>query len=360
MRSKLRMVILIAITTVLSCQKPGIEYGLSFPFQKIHEATVAMENWEISSTKYDYSLEARDIFFINKDTGFLVGNSGRIFKTTDSGEKWRKIESGITLNLISVFFTNDKVGYASSEGINRPSHDCSKGSYLLKTTDCGETWTKTIFPEFYRISSMKFFDESHGIAIIFTKGQNDTLKSNIATTSDGGSFWKIAGLELRSGVERLSFTNDLIFVQGRSQQLYKSTDHGSSWDTIIAPVIMSNSIRYLYFINEAIGYIDVMSGIYKTSDGGKTWAETQLPFPYPEPLYFYNENEGFRIKGAYFITDETASEGCIYYVTKDGGNTWSNGTLKELITMDNTHFPYRGTGFGFGKSSFYKYTRKGD
>jgi photosystem II stability/assembly factor-like uncharacterized protein len=363
MKSGFKIVFLISIIIGFSCKKSTIEYGPEFPFEKVHESIVDMGNWEISKISYKFSLESRDIYFINNDTGFIVGNEGRIFRTTDSGKTWRRMESGTALNLVSVYFINDRVGYASGEGLNCPWHNCSKGSFLFKTTDCGETWTKLLFPEYYRILSLKFFDESHAVAIIFTEGQLDSLKANVATSSDGGTIWKMADLDLKPGVERLFFSDDLIFIQGRRQQLYKSSDHGVTWDTINAPVIQNNSIRYFYFINEKIGFADVMTGVYKTKDGGSTWSEVQLPFPYPDPLYFYNENEGFRLKGAYIFINETkypTREGSNFYLTNDGGITWTQGMLNELVAMDQTHFPFPGSGFGVRLSDFYEYTRKSD
>jgi photosystem II stability/assembly factor-like uncharacterized protein len=362
MKPGFKIVLLIAIIIGFSCEKATVKYGPEFPFNKMNEATMDIGNWGISKVSYEFSLQSRDIYFLNNDTGFLVGNEGRIFKTTDSGETWRRKDSGTTLNLVSICFINDRVGYASSEGLDCPSHNCSKGSLLLKTTDCGETWTKVLLPEFYRILSLKFFNESQGVAIIYTKGQMDSLKTNVATSSDGGSSWQMANIELKPGVERLFFSDDLIFIQGRHQKLYKSSDYGVTWDAINTPVIQDNSIRYFYFINENIGFVDVMTGIYKTSDGGNSWYEVHLPFPYPDPMYFYNENEGFRIKGAYFFINEVTypSKGSNFYVTRDGGITWTQGILNELVAMDHAHFPYRGSGFGFGKSDFYKYTWKGD
>ena len=359
---RIQIVVIIAIITGFSCEKSTIEYGPAFPFNKTHETVMQMGNWEVSKVIYEFSLQSRDIFFLNNDTGFLVGSGGRIFKTTDSGENWSRKDPETTLNLVSVFFINDGLGFASSEGPGCPYHNCSKGCFLLKTTDCGESWKKHFFPDYYSITSLKFFDESNGVAIIFTEGQMDSLKANVATSADGGLIWKMADLELRPGVDQLFFTGDLIFIQGKHQQIYKSSDRGITWDTINAPVIQDNIIQYFYFINENIGFADVLTGVYKTTDGGETWSEANLPFPYPDPLYFYNENEGFRIKGYYLIdgAGPPVTEGSNFYLTGDGGITWTQGTLKELVDMSNTHFPYPGLGFGFNGSDFYKYTRKGD
>jgi photosystem II stability/assembly factor-like uncharacterized protein len=362
MKSGIKIVVLISIVLASCSEKPFTQYGPDFPFNKIYETTIDMGTWEISKVSYEFKLQVRDVFFLNTDTGFLVGNEGRIFRTTDSGETWRKIDSGTRLNIVSVYFIDDRVGYASSEGLNCPWSDCSQGSFMLKTTDCGETWTKLPFPEYYRILSLKFSDESHGVAIIYTEGQKDSLIANVATSSDGGSSWEMADLTLKHGVEKLFFVEDLIFAQGVHQQLYKSLDLGVTWDTINVPVDQNNSFRYFYFINGNTGFVDATTSVYKTTDGGNNWAEVHFPFPYSDPLYFYDEDEGFRLRGAHFFINESRdpTSGSIFFITGDGGNTWTQGTLSELVSMYDTHFPYHGYGFGFGNSDFYRFIRKSD
>lgn len=355
------LIIFIASITGITCEKSDLtEYGPWFPFKIAHQSVMAMENWEISRVRYEYSLNARDIFFLNNDTGFLLGNSGLIFKTTDSGNSWIKIESETGLNLVSVFFLNEKTGFASSEGPDCPYRNCSKGSLLLKTTDCGETWTQHLFPDYYRILSLKFFDESRGIALIYTRAKQDSLKANIATTSDGGSSWKLANLELIRGIERLTWAEDYIFAQGTEKRLYRSHDHGITWDTLFLPGNQFDYVTAMYFPDENTGfYGNNETGFYKTTDSGDSW--TKIQFISFGTVHFYNVQEGFNISGVVQLTNSgPVSEGSLYYFTKDGGLTWKKGELKESVNINHTHFPYPDSGFGFQGSAFYKYFRKSD
>ena len=96
--------------------------------------------------------------------------------------------------------------------------------------------------------------------------------------------------------------------------------------------------RDLFFVNDKIGFLlkDYYS-LFKTTDGGKTWA--QLPnfksYDIAEQVYFVNENIGF--------VSIFGRPNAPLMVTTDGGNTWKNqllnlnGTLSHFQFVDNTH-----------------------
>lgn len=128
------------------------------------------------------------MYFVNESIGFVVGYKGDIYKTTDSGTTWKKLESGTTLHLYSVCFIDENVGFISGQAASEClDADCDKGGVLLKTTDGGDTWTKTYFSEYIRILSLKFFDPLNGIAIIHKPDIPNSRDEYVATTSDGGA-----------------------------------------------------------------------------------------------------------------------------------------------------------------------------
>ena len=114
------------------------------------------------------------------------------------GKTWEKKNSGTTLHLHSVFFIDENVGYVSSQAMGGClDADCDKGSVLLKTTNGGDTWTKTFFPDYTRILSLKFFDALNGIAIIHTPDIPNSRDEYVATTSDGGINWNFLDLAIK-------------------------------------------------------------------------------------------------------------------------------------------------------------------
>ncbi len=69
----------------------------------------AQEDWE-----WQYSTTIEDlngVYFVNKDTGWIIGNNGTILNTIDGGENWYQQNSGTTNDLKAVHFINDSVGW---------------------------------------------------------------------------------------------------------------------------------------------------------------------------------------------------------------------------------------------------------
>lgn len=353
--SRFSIAILLTATLFFSCDKEPDGTKIETTFNRTDKTTINVGGWEISKSVYDFSINSRDVFFLNSDIGFVVGYNGDIYKTTDSGEAWTKQNSGTTLHLHSVFFLNENIGFVSGQTMNCLDADCNKGSVLLKTTDGGDTWTKTFYPDYTRIFSLKFFDNLKGVALIQTKDLAESGDKKIALTSDGGINWNLLDLAIKPTYDRLFFIDNLIFVAGENRKIFKSSDYGYNWETISTPVASNYSIRNLYFLDENRGIIDGVTDVYKTTDGGSNWTKTNYPFTNFGTLHFCNENEGFNIQNisAYEGGDFPVFKGSITYKTKDGGATWSKSDLTESLHLGLTYFPQREIGFGFNGSDFY-------
>jgi len=325
------------------------------------DLTIGLEGWEISKSTYDFDINPRDMYFVNENIGFVVGYNGDIYKSTDSGTTWRKLNSGTTLHLHSVYFIDENVGFASSHAMSGClDADCDKGSVLLKTTNGGDTWTKTFFPEYIRILSLKFFDPLNGIAIIHKPDIPNSRDEYVAITSDGGSNWNLLDLDIKRYSSSLYFVDNIAFVAGENNQIFKSSDHGQTWQTISTIIESNYDVRNIYFYNENIGYIDGVSHIYKTIDGGLNWEETNFPFNYFGTFHFSSENEGFNIQtiSVYDGGDFPTFKGSISYETLDGGTTWTKSELMKSLYLGLTFFPRKDLGYGFNFSEFSTIKKK--
>ena len=97
------------------------------------DLTIDLEGWEISKSTYDFDINPRDMYFVDENIGFVVGYNGDIYKSTDSGTTWRKLNSGTTLHLHSVYFIDENVGFVSSHAMSGClDADCDKGSVSVK------------------------------------------------------------------------------------------------------------------------------------------------------------------------------------------------------------------------------------
>lgn len=344
---------LIATFMLISCEKD--------PDNLEKKSCNILNGWEIIKIKFDFDINPRDMFFVNSEDGFVVGYNGDIFKTTNSGETWQRQNSGTTLHLFSVYFINENVGFVSGQVMSGClDEDCDKGCVFLKTTNGGETWTKKFFENYVSIKSLHFFTESKGLALIYTPDVPNSRDYYIAKTEDGGDNWEFIDLAIKPTYDKFYCVDNVVFIAGENQKIYKSIDLGANWETINTPIPAWNDVRNIYFLNQNIGLIDGVTDIYKTTDGGLNWNTVDFPFSSFDVFHFYNEAEGFNIEtvSAYEGGDFPTFKGSQSYQTSDGGKTWDKSELIDSVYLGLTYFPQRDLGYGINYSEFYTIKRK--
>ncbi len=73
---------------------------------KNFKTTNGGSNWTQFSFPVILSLY-NSLSFIDNSTGWVCGNSGHVFKTTDAGNSWVQQNSGTSIQLNSIFFLNN-------------------------------------------------------------------------------------------------------------------------------------------------------------------------------------------------------------------------------------------------------------
>lgn len=105
------------------------------------------KNWNYQ--KSISGTDLRSLFFINSDTGWVVG-FGTILKTTDGGINWISQPCNTSLSLNSIHFVNEEVGW------------CTAGfQTLLLTDDGGKIWREQHVGEF-TLNAIYFINEKTG------------------------------------------------------------------------------------------------------------------------------------------------------------------------------------------------------
>ncbi len=110
-----------------------------------------------------------DIFFIDKEKGWIIGDSGLVLTSHDGGATWMLARAGTEPPLFSVFFENAQEGWATGQN-----------GLLLRTVDGGIQWDTVAVPvgaSLYRI----VMDGSRGYIV----GDQGTLLQ----TNDEGRTW---------------------------------------------------------------------------------------------------------------------------------------------------------------------------
>lgn len=103
---------------------------------------------------------------------WIAGNRGVIFKTTDSGQNWQNVPSGVTEDLTSICFTDNGNVFITGQG-----------GLIMKTSDSGNSFLKLNTGTMEKLNSISFMDNETGIAV----GDYGTY----IKTTDGGDTWSL-------------------------------------------------------------------------------------------------------------------------------------------------------------------------
>jgi len=245
---------------------------------EILKTTDAGNTWTLISTiANDNTLQ--EIFFTSPDTGYAVGISGVIIKTTNGGLNWNYQNSNTNEYLQSVYFTDKNTGYVTGDG-----------GTILKTVDAGANWIPQTSGTTDWLISVKFTDSNNG----YIAGGYGTY-GRILKTTNGGVDWSITPGISTELLHSVFFVDEQTgYAVGNYGTLLKTTNAGVDWQTL---TFSSNyHLTSVWFTDANTGYVVGNSSngvIFKTIDGGATWAQ-QL-------------NEGYGLNAVCFIN---ASIGC--------------------------------------------------
>jgi photosystem II stability/assembly factor-like uncharacterized protein len=201
------------------------------------------------------SYDLASVFFLSADTGFTVGASGKIYKTTDGGTNWLLQTSNVSVYLSSIFFINSTTGWA-----------VGNSGTIIKTTNGGTTWGGQGSGSTNALTDVYFTDENHGWAVGYSR--------TLLRTTNGGNAWVTGNSGIGTSQDLLSvyftdtlngiaiscdlnsyYNSSLPHYYSKGSYIYKTTNGGTSWST------QSNKVfSPLYSINFASDYIGWISG----------------------------------------------------------------------------------------------------
>ncbi len=261
---------------------------------------------QITQTNTNTSAHLRDVYFINALTGFAVGDSGTIIKSTDGGMNWATMMEDDAVVFRRVRFFNGQRGLAL-------------GSDIYMTSDAGLNWNKVSTTN----NTVQYVDIEivNDSTCFITNGNGDLLKS-----TDHGQTFSIIYQDASNQSSLISFINDSVgyacaYSGGLSTKTNKTVDGGYTWATITDssqtpnPTVMEDMI----FISEDIGF---KAGWYnahlqKTTNGGNDWGFTM----YADSNVTYQLIDLFidtAMPNAYYACGWYGE----FYKSTDGGETW--------------------------------------
>ncbi|MDO8425548.1 MAG: YCF48-related protein [bacterium] len=202
---------------------------------------------------------------------WAVGASGKIRKTSDGGTTWTAVTkpSGISGTIGAVFMQDANIVWIGGTDAK-----------LFKTTDGGTAWAQSTdgFTTSAEIVEIAFASTTVGYVVV-TDGANG---NNAFVTTNGGTSW--SGSEALDNVAPFGVAvvdANTAYVAGASGKISKTTNGGGAWTAQTSGI--ANSIQDIHCINtstcwavySAVDANDLVGYLY-TADGGTTWTEQTI------------------------------------------------------------------------------------
>ena len=256
-------------------------------------------DWLLYSTNLTASLS--DVDFVSAQTGWAVGQSGAIYKTVDGGINWFVQNSGISTNLNSLVAFNENTIVA-----------VGNAGMVLKSNDGGLSWNSLNLNSNLNFFDVKFPTPETG----YIAGTGGSLYK----TTDGGDTW--TDISISTTADNLSmhwFNSDRGFISTNYGWYNKTEDGGLTWETNASQSLIYGSSRFIYFINNDIGFIinntqDVGSVLKRTTDGGITWSSITGISTFLNSIIFTSANTGYMVGlGGVFKTEDAGITWVLQY-----------------------------------------------
>jgi photosystem II stability/assembly factor-like uncharacterized protein len=258
-----------------------------------------------------------DVAFADQNTGIIVGDSGRILRSTDGGRSWNIINPPKKVWYTAVQFASSSVGYIVGDS-----------GTVLKTTNAGASWVELDIPSDALLGSISFVDPDHG----YVGGGSS---HNIYKTRDGGSSWTIISLAEKFSTS-LVFTDTatgyvmttFLWLGRPCWPINKTTDGAQTFtnmscadmsvtrlvpgygtttfaisgaatykveDGVISGVVSDiRGINDLSFSNSNSAYA-VGDSILRSDNGGNTWSGLAQEAPYLNAVYSISSREAIAV-----------------------------------------------------------------
>ena len=240
---------------------------------------------------------------IQDNTTFYMGTTGGgVWKTTDGGNNWKNVTDGYlntgSVGAVAVAPSDPNVIYVGMGEAPIRGVMTSHGDGIYKSTDAGKTWSHLGLTETRQISRIRIHPSNPDIVYVAAQGSPyaPTEQRGVYKSEDGGLSWeRVLYVDDQTGVSDLSMdvTNPRVLYAafwdhqrfpwkirsgGSGSGIWKSSDSGKTWkelseglpDSIMGKIGVAVSPadpQRVYAIIES-----KQGGLYRSDDGGLSWS----------------------------------------------------------------------------------------
>lgn len=318
---------------------------------------------------------------VNNDEGktIYIGTAGGgVWKSTNAGASYKPMFDKYcqSIGAIAIDQKNPSTIYVGT-GESNMRNSVSIGNGMYKTTDGGDNWKKIGLDSVEHISRIIVHPENPEIIYAAAPGPlwSSSKHRGLYKSTNGGETWeKIFYIDDQTGCAELLIdpTNpNIMFASmwqfrrypyafesgGKGSGLYKTTDGGKTWKEIknglpekpfgrIAMTLAPSDPKQMWAIVETKN-----TGLYISSDGGETWKSQSASLNVKaRPFYFStivvdpkNPKRVYRPAFVFAYSDD----GGYSFSEASGDGGWVHSDMHALwINPSNTNIMYLGTDGG--------------
>ena len=224
-----------------------------------------------------FSVGFDDIVFLGRDTGYITSYEvrGGMLRTFDGGNTWNPMPTGPQQGGpggSELVFANADTAYSDGgSGLDA----------MIHTYNCGVSWSQTNVPlsickSFFRI---KLLHDS--IIYVLCSAAADAGYSGwlyLIKSTDYGTDWQEIYRFQQFGTGDLCILDDTTFLVLCNDYIYKSTNAGYTFDSVLNTNIeLRRPCGYSFsFPSHDTGFVEDYFAVYKTYDAGSTWTRTNF------------------------------------------------------------------------------------
>jgi photosystem II stability/assembly factor-like uncharacterized protein len=214
---------------------------------------------------------------VDPQTAWIAGKEGIVYGTSDGGNGWRQLQTGSQRHVFALEFPTAQRG-----------HGAGDFGAMIHTEDGGATWTASRIPEDVQLPEsaldtgvepgdvnlygLSFGDPDHA----WVAGEFGI----IAASSDGGLTWKQQQTPIESTLFGIRFTDPQHGIAvGLDSVILRTEDGGATWTQIPTPV--TGRSFFDVFVRGQQGWIVGDQGtVLRSNDAGATWQLEPLPIKF--------------------------------------------------------------------------------
>ena len=246
---------------------------------------------------------------------YLGADGGGVWKTTDGGVTWKPIfdaESAPSIGALAVAPSNPNIIYVGT-GVNTVYGDVTYGNGVYKSTNGGGTWQHLGLEDTRHIARILVDPRNPDVVLVAALGHSygPNEERGVFRSTDGGENWKKVLFK-----DNTTGSVDLCFEPGDPKVVYATL-----WHVVWKPEVKDQAF-------------DPGSGLYKSRDGGITWAQIS-----GNGLPTVNWGRagvavapGMRGQRVYLLIEAKEKKDGGLFRSDDGGTSWKKVTEDKRIS----------------------------